>query len=64
MNNFLTYLILILTDINECTSGIASCSENGTCVNMPGYYLCLCDAGLQLAPDNRRCLREFSFLEI
>ena len=50
-NNLITLFILsdnlffTLTDVDECTSGTATCSENSGCVNQDGSYACICDPG-------------------
>ena len=50
-----TELILIfydLKDIDEC-NGDHECDHN--CTNIEGSYLCSCDPGFILQPDNRTC---------
>ena len=36
-------ILTVLADINECSS--LPCQNGGTCVNMPGSYLCRCRTG-------------------
>ncbi|PIC33126.1 hypothetical protein B9Z55_013222 [Caenorhabditis nigoni] len=40
-------------DVNECTTGIATCEQK--CVNIPGSYQCICDRGFALGPDGTKC---------
>ena len=39
------YLLRTYTDIDECTSGTATCMDNSGCVNHDGSYACICDSG-------------------
>ena len=34
-------------DINECETGQAECAPNATCVDTPGFYQCVCNAGFE-----------------
>jgi hypothetical protein len=35
-------------DVDECSDGLARCSAGSHCVNIPGSFLCECDAGFRL----------------
>ena len=41
------------TDVNECTTGMSTCSVNATCMNVPGSYTCTCNTGY--VGDGRTC---------
>jgi hypothetical protein len=41
------------TDLNECTSGAAKCSDKATCTNTPGSFTCTCNAGFE--GDGKTC---------
>ena len=48
-------MIVICTDINECTEGISGCSDG--CENTPGYFKCSCPSGFTLSyQDNKTCI--------
>ena len=47
-NNF-----ILLSDIDECTLGLAGCSYN--CTNTLGSFYCTCMDGFELLSDNRSC---------
>ncbi|XP_066276578.1 IgGFc-binding protein-like [Branchiostoma lanceolatum] len=32
-------------DVDECENGVAVCDENAFCINTPGSYKCVCNAG-------------------
>lgn len=40
-------------DINECTSGIHTCSVNAQCINNPGSFTCRCNVGF--SGDGHNC---------
>ncbi|XP_052804697.1 fibulin-5-like [Mya arenaria] len=42
------------SDINECSSGTATCHH--TCTNTNGSFTCSCRGGYSLSSDNRTCL--------
>ena len=41
------------TDINECLTNNAGCSD--ICVNTDGSYQCTCGSGFELDSDNHTC---------
>jgi hypothetical protein len=41
------------TDVDECQTGVATCSPNANCTNQPGSYACACKAGF--SGDGRVC---------
>ncbi|XP_025711400.1 uromodulin [Callorhinus ursinus] len=42
---------LVCVDLDECViPGAHNCSEDSSCVNMPGSYLCTCPDGFRLTP--------------
>ena len=43
----------LLTDINECLTGVEQCDQN--CDNNVGSYACSCDSGFILNGDGYRC---------
>ena len=45
-NNTHFWYFRMFTDVNECGSGTAICSENADCTNTDGSYTCLCLPGL------------------
>lgn len=46
-------LIIFPVDIDECTNGIATCSQN--CLNTPGSFECSCKNGFQLDNNMATC---------
>ena len=38
-------LLLLFTDVDECISGTHNCSNNATCTDSDGSYLCSCKPG-------------------
>lgn len=42
-------------DVDECEIGVASCSVDGMCINVPGAYLCSCRKGY--VGDGRTCIK-------
>ena len=46
------YVMCTTVDINEC-EGYNDCHQ--ICTNTEGSYYCSCDAGFELAADNRSC---------
>ena len=43
----------LILDINECTSGSATCALNAECTNTRGSYVCTCRPGYQ--GDGQSC---------
>ena len=41
-------------DIDECEELSAPC-KGGSCLNLPGTFLCECPLGLMLSPDGQSC---------
>ena len=41
------------SDINECIRGLDDCTENGTCINTPGSFDCVCK--LKFTGDGYNC---------
>ncbi|KAH3813043.1 hypothetical protein DPMN_141492 [Dreissena polymorpha] len=39
------HVLMSLTDVNECLTGLSRCENGGTCVNEIGGYKCLCPPG-------------------
>ena len=51
---FIFYFFTIVTDIDECSTGTASCAPNSQCINLPGTYYCQCKPGYHsTTPDNQ-----------
>src|SRR5690606_22186587 len=44
---------LACENINECAAGTDSCAQN--CTDTPGSYVCSCNIGYTLAPNNLGC---------
>ena len=40
-----TYFCVLYPDIDECSTGVNSCSQNAHCTNKNGSYACECDSG-------------------
>ncbi|KAK3006948.1 hypothetical protein RJ639_017857 [Escallonia herrerae] len=53
------YLPTGCQDIDECRDPVNNLCQNGaTCVNVPGYYLCICPPGYHDDRHEPRCIRE------
>ena len=50
------YIILITTDLNECSENNGGCSHE--CINMQGTHRCECPIGYLLLPNKRDCITE------
>ena len=37
--------ILLLLDVNECSTGVHNCHRNADCTDTPGAFRCRCSAG-------------------
>ena len=53
------YLGVLLTDVDECTN--SPCID-GTCVNQPGSYLCLCEPGFTL--ERNVCIGNIIYITV
>ncbi|CAH8862581.1 unnamed protein product [Trichobilharzia szidati] len=40
-------------DLNECNMRLDLCSENSTCLNLPGSYACICHDGFELTASSQ-----------
>ena len=38
-------LLNIVIDIDECTTGLAKCHDQASCINYDGSYNCECNSG-------------------
>ena len=54
--NFPSFMVLFLSDINECSSSNGGCSHS--CHNSAGSFTCSCPSGLELDPGKRSCIGE------
>ena len=51
-----------MPDINECEHNLGKCL-NGKCINTDGSYMCACNEGYKLNPENHReCIGKLFFL--
>jgi len=39
------YFSDFISDVDECTLGVDKCSSPSSCLNTPGYYMCICPEG-------------------
>ena len=46
-------MLLLFSDINECTEGSHNCEQS--CTDTTGSFTCSCDSGFTLAADGRSC---------
>ena len=51
--SFLVPCFLLLTDIDECVSGVHDCHRSASCANTVGSYTCTCNH--PLAGDGKTC---------
>jgi len=51
-----TLMMLMLTDVDECTAGWHQCPATATCQNVVGQYLCHCGYGFY--GDRKTCHRQ------
>ena len=52
-NTTTPFLLIILLDIDECSSSNGGCAQ--TCHNTGGSYYCTCGTGYSLASNNHGC---------
>ena len=46
---------MIYTDVDECLTEVDTCSENETCLNTAGSFICLCNAGYIKSDNESAC---------
>ena len=51
-------MLILLSDIDECSEDDPCAIFNGTCINIEGDYLCECKSGFQETEDGK-CRGEF-----
>ena len=54
--------MLLFSDVNECFVNKGGCDHQ--CINTLGSYECKCNVGYSLAPDGKRCIREYQVANI
>ena len=53
----LIFILLLLTDIDECAKGIHSCNpQTSICVNTLGGFKCFCKPGFELDASGNGCV--------
>lgn len=52
-SNTFAHPSFVCDDVDECSEGNHRCEHS--CLNVPGSYVCLCDAGFRLSSDRRNC---------
>ena len=50
----------IYSDVDECNGSNYDCG-NGTCVNIPGSYICNCPPGYIFNLDERQCTGKYYY---
>ena len=50
------FLMLVSTDIDECSLGAEICGTGNTCTNSEGGFYCTCSPGYVPAVDRRSCI--------
>ena len=43
--------VVLLLDIDECSTGDHNCSQRQKCINRIGDYICVCASGYELLND-------------
>lgn len=46
-------LVFYIIDIDECALQTSGCNQ--ICANTNGSFVCSCNAGFQMLPDNKTC---------
>ena len=54
---FLSRLVILFTDIDECSDRRSNRCLNGRCLNTVGSFQCICGTGFVLSSDGSRCER-------
>ena len=49
-------LFNFVADIDECTTGLAKCHQQASCINYDGSYVCECNSGY-VGDGKTSCLR-------
>lgn len=52
-------LLLLATDIDECSQDPGLCLPHGACENLQGSYACICDEGFTPTQDHHGCEGEW-----
>ena len=55
----INFIDLFDSDIDECATTTHGCE---ICANLKGSYVCSCNPGFHLKPDNKRCTGMIKYL--